>query len=45
MLPGYLLFGSVADRLGRKRAFMFYLGAAGMLVPVYAMCVRLGRSW
>ena len=36
MLPGYLLFGWVADWLGRKRAFMLYLGAAGLLVPVYA---------
>ncbi len=37
MLPGYLLFGWVADWLGRKRAFIFYLVAAGLLVPFYAM--------
>jgi MFS family permease len=36
MFPGYLLFGWVADWLGRKRAFMIYLGAAGFLVPFYA---------
>jgi len=37
MLPGYLLFGPVADRLGRKGAFILYLSAAGLLVPFYAM--------
>ena len=36
MLPGYALFGWVADWLGRKGAFGLYLGAAGLLVPVYA---------
>jgi MFS family permease len=37
MLPGYLLFGPTADRLGRKGAFVLYLGLAGLLVPVYAL--------
>jgi MFS family permease len=37
MLPGYLLFGPAADRLGRKGAFVLYLGAAGLLVPLYSM--------
>lgn len=37
MLPGYLLFGPVADRLGRKGAFVLYLVAAALLVPLYAM--------
>jgi MFS family permease len=37
MLPGYLLFGAAADRLGRKGAFVLYLGAAGLLVPLYSM--------
>ena len=37
MFPGYLLFGPAADRLGRKGAFILYLGAAGLLVPLYAM--------
>ncbi len=37
MLPGYLLFGPAADRLGRKGAFVLYLVAAAALVPLYAM--------
>jgi MFS family permease len=36
MLPGYWTFGWVADTLGRRRAFIVYLIAAGLLVPVYA---------
>jgi MFS family permease len=36
MFPGYLSFGWVADRLGRRRAFLFYLSAAALLVPIYA---------
>ena len=36
MLPGYLCFGPVADKLGRKGAFVLYLTAAGLLVPLYA---------
>jgi MFS family permease len=37
MFPGYFSFGWVADVLGRKRAFILYLLAASLLVPVYAM--------
>jgi MFS family permease len=37
MFPGYISFGWVADRLGRRGAFILYLGAAGLLVPFYAM--------
>ena len=37
MFPGYLLFGPAADRLGRKGAFILYLTAAAILVPIYAM--------
>ncbi len=37
MLPGYLFFGLAADRLGRKGAFVLYLVAAALLVPLYAM--------
>lgn len=37
MFPGYVSFGWVADRLGRRGAFMLYLGAAAVLVPFYAM--------
>lgn len=36
MFPGYLSFGWFADRLGRKRAFLFYLLCAAAIVPVYA---------
>ena len=36
MFPGYLLFGPVADRLGRKGAFVLYLVAAALLVPLYS---------
>lgn len=37
MFPGYLSFGFVADRLGRRRSFFLFLIAASVLVPVYAM--------
>jgi MFS family permease len=37
MFPGYITFGWVADHLGRRKAFMFYLFAAALLVPFYAM--------
>jgi MFS family permease len=37
MFPGYLSFGYVADWLGRRRAFVLYLGAAAALVPFYAL--------
>lgn len=36
MLPGYLLFGIVADRLGRRPAFVGYLAAAACVVPLLA---------
>ncbi len=36
MFPGYISFGWVADHLGRRKAFMLYLFAAALLVPVYA---------
>lgn len=36
MFPGYVSFGWVADRLGRKRSFLVYLLAAAALVPIYA---------
>ena len=36
MFPGYLSFGWVADRLGRRRSFMLYTFAAAALVPAYA---------
>lgn len=37
MFPGYISFGFVADRLGRKRAFALYLLTAALLVPIYAL--------
>jgi MFS family permease len=36
MFPGYLTFGWVADRLGRRRGFMLYTFIAALLVPLYA---------
>lgn len=36
MLPGYLLFGFVADHFGRRRAFFGYLVAAACAVPLLA---------
>lgn len=36
MLPGYLFFGSVADRIGRKKTVILYLLAAAVLVPFFA---------
>ena len=37
MWPGYVSFGWVADRLGRRRSFMLYLLAAALLVPIYSL--------
>ena len=37
MFPGYASFGWVADRLGRRKSFLFYTLAASLLVPLYAM--------
>jgi MFS family permease len=37
MFPGYASFGWMADRFGRKRAFICYLLAASLFVPLYAM--------
>ncbi len=36
MLPGYLLFGVFADRFGRRRTFVVYLGLAAGAVPLLA---------
>jgi MFS family permease len=38
---GYLSFGFLADRFGRRRTFILFLMAAALLVPVYG---RLARS-
>ena len=37
---GYLSFGFIADRLGRRRAFALFLVAAALLVPVYGQLAR-----
>jgi MFS family permease len=36
MFPGYITFGWVAEKFGRKKAFIFYLLCAAVLVPIYA---------
>ncbi len=36
MWLGYVSFGFIADRVGRKRAYVTYLIAAACLVPIYA---------
>jgi MFS family permease len=37
---GYLSFGPLADRFGRRRTFAFFLIAAAVLVPLYGGLVR-----
>jgi MFS family permease len=36
MWPGYLVFGLLADRVGRKRMLILYLALAALLVPWFA---------
>ena len=36
MFPGYLSFGWVADRIGRRNAFLLYTLVAALLIPAYA---------
>jgi len=40
MLPGYLLFGILADRYGRKPMLVGYLALASILVPLFAAARR-----
>jgi MFS family permease len=40
MFPGYISFGFVADRMGRRPAFFVYLLAAAVCVPIYAAARR-----
>lgn len=40
MFPGYISFGFVADRLGRRPAFFLYLFTAALVVPFYALARR-----
>ena len=37
MLPGYLLFGVLADKFGRKRTIIWYLALAALSVPAFAV--------
>ncbi|MFH0992001.1 MAG: MFS transporter [bacterium] len=37
---GYVLFGFLADRFGRRPVFVFFLFIAGLLVPVYGQMAR-----
>jgi MFS family permease len=37
MWPGYLLFGLLADTLGRRRAIVLYLACASISVPAFAL--------
>jgi MFS family permease len=42
MFPGYLLFGVLADRLGRKRTLIGYLLLAALSVPGFALARQPG---
>jgi MFS family permease len=37
---GYLSFGPLADKFGRRRVFAFFLTAAALLVPIYGRLVH-----
>ena len=37
---GYLTFGFIADKIGRRRAFVVYTVAAAVLVPIYGQMAR-----
>ena len=37
---GYLTFGFIADRLGRRQAFVLYMLCAALLVPIYGQMAR-----
>jgi MFS family permease len=37
MFPGYLCYGWVADKLGRKRSLILYTLCAAALIPLYAI--------
>ena len=37
---GYLSFGFIADRLGRRPTFVLFLSAAALLVPIYGQLAR-----
>ena len=37
---GYLTFGFIADRIGRRRTFVLFMVAAAVLVPIYGQMAR-----
>jgi len=37
---GYLTFGFIADRIGRRRTFIFFMLGAAVLVPIYGQMAR-----
>ena len=37
---GYLTFGFIADRLGRRRTFIMFMVCAALLVPIYGQMAR-----
>ena len=37
---GYLTFGFIADKIGRRQAFVLYTVAAAVLVPIYGQMAR-----
>jgi MFS family permease len=41
---GYVTFGIVADRAGRRPAFLLYVLAAAALTPLYGLAPRLGGA-
>ncbi len=42
MFPGYLCFGVLADKFGRKRTLILYLVLAALSVPAFAVARRPG---
>jgi MFS family permease len=37
---GYLTFGFIADKIGRRQAFVLYMVSAALLVPIYGQMAR-----
>ncbi len=42
MFPGYISFGWVADRIGRRKAFIVYTLMTALLIPLYAAARSAG---
>jgi MFS family permease len=40
MLPGYLSFGWMAEKLGRKKSFLLYFLGAAFTIPLYSAVTR-----